>query len=105
MAVYGEILASIVSIDDYKDMHDFLDTFVHLIKVRKISLYVPRNIGSILNKILELDPRITPTDREISATAVEDKAINLVTLDTKLINNKVIEHGFDIKIKHPKELL
>jgi len=105
LAVFGEILVSIISTEVYNDMHDFLDVFAHLLRIRNISLYTPRNIGQTLNKILELDTRVGPTDREILACAIEDNAVNLVTLDKDLIGNKRLEKEFGIRIVHPKDLL
>ena len=55
--------------------------------------------------IKKLDTRIEKTDREIVACAIEDKATALVILDKDLLHNERIENAFDIKIKHPKELL
>lgn len=103
--VLSEVFATILRIKNYENRHNALDTFDNTFRIRKILFYSPKNIESILNKIVELDSRIDALDREILACAVEDKSDVLVTLDKKLVGNKKLEDSLRIRIFHPKNLL
>ena len=85
--------------------HTFLDVISYIVDARKIEFYIPVGIRDIAAKIKEMDTRLEPTDIDIVACAIENKAINLVTIDAKLIGNKSIEREFGLKIVHPKQLL
>ncbi|MBI2579164.1 MAG: PIN domain-containing protein [Candidatus Aenigmarchaeota archaeon] len=102
--VLSEIFASVLKLDDYKELHDTFDTFVHTFRIRKIGFYSPRDIEDIMKRVKELDKRIYPIDREIVACSLEDKADALVTMNKKLVGNKRIEETFRVRIVHPKAL-
>lgn len=105
LVVLGEILLKVQKFGTFVERYDFLDTLFNLIKKRNISFYsVPEN-ENIISKIKEADRRIQRADRTILASAVEDKAAVLVTLDSKLVDNTNLEKEFGIKIKHPKNLI
>ena len=102
----GELLLTIIRIEDLYKMRSFQDTVTHIIHFHKISFYTPtKNIIKIQERITELDRRIDTIDREILACSIEDKADYLITLDKDLIRNKKIETEFKIRICHPKDLL
>ena len=82
-----------------------MDVVSGLITTRKIGFYTQKNIHEIARKVQDLDTRITPTDVEIIACAIEHKAANLVTLDKNLIENHAVEKEFNIRIRHPSELI
>ncbi len=103
--VLSELFLSILLLESNAKRHASLDVITDLIGTRKIGFYTPKNIHDILRKIKDLDARITPTDVEIIACAVEHKAANLVTLDRILIENVPMERAFRIRIRHPKDLL
>ena len=63
------------------------------------------HIHPIAMKLTEIDSRLDPTDIDIVACAVENDALNLVTIDKKLVGNKSVEEEFGLRITHPKELL
>ena len=83
----------------------FLDVLVNLVNIRKVGFYMPEDMHEISKRIKEIDQRLEPTDTDIVACAIENNAMNLVTLDKKLIGNKAIEREFGLKILHPKDLL
>jgi len=103
--VLSELFSIILRIEDYTNMHDSLDMVKELINVRKIGFYSPKNTDKIIRIIKEIDTRIDPIDREVLASAIEHQAVNLVTLDEKLINSTILEKKFRIRISHPKDLL
>ena len=55
-----------------------------------------------MEEIYELDKRLEPTDIQIIACAIEDKAVSLVTFDTNLINHKSIKEKYGLNIEHPR---
>ena len=101
----SEIIISILSLDNYNDRQDTMETIFQLVKTRDIEFYAPKNIAKILLRIIELDKRIEPTDMEIVSCTIEDKADMLITLDKKLIGNQKLEKEFNIKISHPMNLV
>lgn len=103
--VLSELFLVLVRIKDYRDKHGLFDFIDGTIATRKIGFHSPKSISGIVERIEELDSRITPVDREIVACAVEENASTLITLDKNLIHNGKIEEEFRIKIMHPKELL
>src|SRR3989344_1004441 len=105
LPVMGELFIKINSLEDIQDRQLAFEIITDLIKARKIDFYVPESIGDLIQKIMNLDTRIKPTDAEILACSIEDNAKTLVTLDQVLINNKIIEQNFKIRINHPKELV
>jgi predicted nucleic acid-binding protein len=77
--------------------------FYELVRDKKLKFYILKNL-SLSNRIIEIDSRIESTDASIVACAIEDNSI-LVTLDNDLLHNKKIEEQYNVKIKHPKELV
>lgn len=103
--VLSELMISMLKLSDSQKRHAFLDVLENLVNTRKVEFYTPVDIHETASQIEDADERIGPTDIDIIACALENKALNLVTLDRKLIGNKAIESGFGLKIMHPKELL
>ena len=103
--VLSELTIAMLLLRDENKRHAFLDVLLNLVNIRKVGFYTPVSIHEISKKIKEIDQRLSPTDIDIVACAIEDKAVNLVTLDKKLIGNKTIEREFGLKILHPKDLL
>ena len=103
--VLGELMSTVLSLDDYNEMHTMLEIISGFIRTRRIGQYSQKSIEDISISIHHIDPRIDDLDREILACAIEDKAVVFVTLDKKLLDNQKLENSFDIKIKHPKDLL
>src|SRR3989344_4358181 len=101
--VLSELFLSILLLENNVKRYASMDVVTDLISTRKIGFYTPKNIFDISKKIRNLDSRITPIDIEIIACAVEHKAVNLVTLDSVLIENTSIEKEFNIRIRHPKD--
>ncbi len=98
-------MISMVLLKDSNKRHAFLDFLIDLKNARNMEFYMPIDIHSIATRIKEIDTRLDPADIDIAACAIEDKAVNLVTLDKKLIGNKAIEKEFGLKIMHPQQLL
>ena len=105
LPVLGELMMALLESKDYNKRMDFQEFLVHLIKFHEVQYYAPKRATSILDKIRMLDSRLDPIDTEILACAIEDGAQCLVTLDRKLICNKVLENEFNIAISHPKDLV
>lgn len=103
--VLSELFIRVFSLKDSESRHAFLDILSNLKENGKIEIYMPQNIGRLLIRIKEIDSRLDPADIEIVACAIENNAMNLVTLDRNLTGNKAIEREFGLKILHPKELL
>lgn len=103
--VLSELMISMLKLRDTQKRHAFLDVLENLVQTRKVEFYVPVDIHEISIQIKEADDRIDPTDVDIIACAVENRASNLVTLDKKLIGNKSVERRFNLRIVHPKDLL
>ena len=101
----SELFALTMGVKDSNKQHAFLDAFADLIDVRKLEFYAPENIYETAIKIKKLDTRLKTLDTDIIACAIEDKAVNLVTLDQKLIGHRSIEAEFGLKIIHPRDLL
>jgi|SRR3989338_1792389 len=103
--VMSELMISMLTLKEFEKRHRFLDILTNVMENGKIEVYMPQNIGELLTKIKDIDSRLQPTDIEIVACAVENEALNLITLDKKLIGNKTLEREFGLKISHPKDLL
>lgn len=103
--VLSELFVTVLQTQNYADKQDLLDVIDKIISARKIGFYSSEDICNIMENIKKIDTRIEKMDREITACAIEDKADVLVTLDKDLLHNRKIENIFDIKIKHPKELV
>src|SRR3989344_1839978 len=103
--VLSELFLFMQSFEDFNDRYDFIEPILWTIKIRRITFYSPVDIGDILNKIKITDNRIDPLDREILASASEDKVHALITLDRNMINNKKVENLLGIRILHPRDLL
>ena len=59
----GELLLTIIRIEDLYKMRSFQDTVTHIIHFHKISFYTPtKNIIKIQERITELDRRIDTID-------------------------------------------
>ncbi|MCK4730532.1 MAG: PIN domain-containing protein [Candidatus Aenigmarchaeota archaeon] len=108
LPVIGEFFIKIL--DEIKEQYDRETALILLYDLKEeksINFFVPSNkskIGKITEEILSLDRRLEFTDASIVACAIEDKTI-LVTLDKDLLHNKKIEEQYNIKIRHPKELI
>ena len=63
--VLSEVMAIMLEMETFEKRYDLLETIVNLIHVRQIELYSPKDIGSMLEKIKEIDSRILPLDREL----------------------------------------
>lgn len=101
----GELFFKIQKLETFREQYEILDMITELIKKRRISFFsVPENEG-INVRIKELDRRVDKTDRLILASAIEDGATFFVTLDSKLVDNMILEKEFGISIKHPKDLI
>ena len=103
--VLSELFLFMQAFEDFNDRYDFIEPILWEIKLRRITFYSPVDIGDILNKIKITDNRIDPLDREILASASEDKVHALITLDRNMINNKKVENLLGIRILHPRDLL
>lgn len=103
--VIGELLIKVLQTENTHARYAALDSIMDLLKDRKISIYVPEEIGELIQKIRKLDTRIIEIDAHIVACAVEDKALTLATLDKELLHNDKIEKEFNLEIKHPDELV
>ncbi len=103
--VLSELLMSMVLLKDSDKAHAFLDFLIDLKNARNIEFYTPINIHNTATRIKEIDTRLDPTDVDIVACAIENNAVNLITLDRKLIGNRAIEEEFGLKIMHPQHLL
>jgi predicted nucleic acid-binding protein len=76
-----------------------------MIKKRKIGFVTPRiEAYETSIKIINLDSRIEETDALHYAIAVQEKANAFVTFDEKMVGNKTLEEGFNVKIVHPENL-
>ncbi len=101
-------LASLIktlSRKDYSERVDLIERINSIVQERKIDFHTPTNLVDIETKLAQLDIRIGPTDVTVLASAIEDNAAYLVTLETNLIEHPKIEKEFRIKIKHPRDLV
>lgn len=101
----SELAMSMLLLKDENKRFAFLDVLVNLVNIRKVGFYVPEYIHEISKRIKSIDQRLEPTDIDIVACAIENNALNLVTLDRNLIGNRAIEREFGLRICHPKDLL
>jgi len=102
--VLSELFVKIEELDNDEDKLGVLRFITHLRKYKKIGFYSPKRVLDIMEELNSLDNRLEPIDANIIASAIENKAMNLVTLDRQLIHHKSVEERFGIKISHPKEL-
>lgn len=103
--VLSELFVKIISLEDDEDKLDMLRFITHLIKYKKVIFYSPKKVIGIMQEMTSIDDRLQPIDLNIVASAIEHKAMNLVTLDRQLIHHKFTEERFGLKILHPKELV
>ena len=103
--VLSELFMSMIMLKDSNKAHAFLAFLMDMKNARNIEFYTPIDIHIIATRIKEVDDRLDPTDIDIVACAIENKAANLVTLDKDLIENIAIEKEFGLKIMHPKRFL
>ena len=103
--VLSEIFLKFLLVSMREKREIIVEIMDNLRKKRKIDYYSPRKIGRLMEEIYELDKRLEPTDVQVIACAIEDKAINLVTIDTKLIDHKSIEERYGLKIAHPRDFI
>jgi len=102
----GELLLKIIyKLKIVHERYSALDVITNWIENKNIELYVPKNIGGLINEIKTHDTRIKETDAQILACAIEDHSKIFVTLDADLIGNKTLEREFSIKIRHPEKLI
>jgi len=102
--VLSELFLKILKLETFDEKWDTLHLVDSLIKEKKILFYSQKDIREIETKIIEIDKRIQPLDREITACATEQRA-TLVTIDSDLYENYKLQEKLDIQIKHPKELI
>jgi len=104
LPMMGELLIKThITIKEEIEKELFFRWMSEFIKYRRISFYTPKNL-ILPHELTKIDERVKETDALILASAIEDKA-TLVTLDNELLHNKKIEEQYNIKIKHPKELI
>lgn len=101
--VLSELFVKIDSLEDDEDKLGMLRLVSHLRKYKMIAFYSSKS-GDIMEELGRTDNRLQQIDIEIIASAIEHKAMNLVTLDRQLLHHKSIEERFGLKILHPKEL-
>ncbi len=76
-----------------------------LIDTRKIGFSAPQfETYPIVEQIKKIETRSEPVDALNLATAITQNADIFVTLDGTFLNNKRLERGVGIKIKHPEDL-
>ncbi len=93
-------------LDSHEKRMRFFDTYAQLIDYRKIEIYVPQEEShKIYRELVQIDSRIENIDAFILASAIEARCNVFVTLDDDLIENRIIERRFKIKIKQPSDLL
>jgi len=102
--VLSELFFKILNLKTFDEQWDMFDLINSIIKEKRISFYSPKDISEIDRKIKEVDITLDSLDRQILACAIENRA-TLVTIDSKLLRNERIQKEFDIKIRHPKELV
>lgn len=106
LVALGELFLDIMSLEDYSERQDAVEFIFGLIREKKIEYGTITNaLDKASVKINNIDSRLEQADRLILASASEDRADYLVTLDKKLIRNEKLEKEFNIKIRHPKDLL
>ena len=103
--VLSEIFLKFLLVGMREKREIIVEIMDNLRKKRKIDYYSPRKIGRLMEEIHELDKRLEPTDIQVIACAIEDKAASLVTIDNKLIGHKLIEERYGLKIVHPKDFI
>jgi predicted nucleic acid-binding protein len=91
---------------EFRD-RDIAFTFLHrLINNHKIGFAVGNfEMRKIMEKLRELDHRISGMDAEHLACAITNSAQSFVTIDTVLLEDKEkIKQEFGVQIRHPKTL-
>lgn len=101
----GELFVKFLSLESVEEKDIFTQFMDHLKYKRRIEFYSPKRIGKLMEEIYELDKRLEPTDIQIIACAIEDKAVSLVTLDTSLINHISIKEKYGLYIEHPENFI
>lgn len=103
--VLSELFVKFLSLETIEERDVFRQFMDHLLVRREIEFYSPKRIGKIMEELHDMDKRLEPTDIQIVACAIEDKADVLVTLDKNLINHKTIKEKYDLTIAHPKDFI
>ena len=103
--VLSEIFLKFLLVGMREKREIIIEIMDNLREKRKIDYYSPKRIGRLMEEISKIDKRLEPTDIQVIASAIEDGAINLVTIDTKLIGHKSIEEKYELKIVHPKNFI
>jgi len=102
--VLSELFFKILNLTTFDEQWDTFDLINSIIREKRISFYSPKDISEIDKRIKEMNITLDSLDRQILACAVENNA-TLVTIDSKLLRSEEIQKEFDIKIRHPKELI
>ncbi len=93
-------------LDSHEERMRFFNEYAQLIDCRKIEIFVPQEKShKIYRELIQIDSRIENIDAFILASTIEAKCNVFVTLDADLIENRIIERRFKIKIKQPSDLL
>ena len=103
--ILSELFVKIIGLEDDDDKLAVLRFISHLRKYKMVGIYSPKSIFGIVEEINTIDKRLEPVDISMVASAIEHRAMNVVTLDRQLINHKHIEERFGLKIMHPKEFV
>lgn len=103
--VLSELFVKLLSLNSAEERDVFIQFMDHLFNRRKTEFYSSKRIGKLMEEIYEIDKRLQPTDIQIVACAIEDKADNLVTLDKNMVDNKSIKERYGLKISHPKDFI
>ncbi len=105
LLVYGELLNKIL--EKHKERYlDILLTLRIILEEGEFQFYVPEKRSHILyREIRSIDSRIENLDAFILASAIENKIDVFVTTDIDLVGHPNIEKRFNIRIKHPEELI
>jgi|SRR3989344_1926408 len=103
--VLSELFVKFLLLRAMEERDVFTQFMDHLRDRRKIEFYSPRRIGKLTEEIYDLDKRLEPTDIQIIACTIENKADVLVTLDKNLIDHKIIKEKYGLKIAHPKDFI
>lgn len=103
--VLSELFVKFLSLGNVEEEDVFRQFIAHLRVKQQIEFYSAKRIGKLMEELHDLDSRLEPTDIQIIACAIEDKADVLVTLDKNLIDHKYIQEKYGLKISHPKDFI
>jgi len=105
LPVYGELLSKII--EKHKERYlDILLTFRIILEEGDFQFYMPdKRSHTLYSEIRGSDSRIENLDAFILASAIENGVDVFVTTDTDLVGHPKIEKKFNIRIKHPEELI